>query len=325
MKTNVFITVDTEFSIGGAFAQPEKFKPVGYPAILCEVGGESQGLGFLLKTFSQFDIKATFFLEGLNCTYFGIEPLKEIATQISNASQDIQLHLHPCWLYFEYENWQQRLTVEQPNDCLDGRSREELCSIISKGLDFFTQVSIAKPNSVRAGKLQVDRTIYSAMAELNIPYSSHLGVGVFRPLASELNIYGGVKVIGGVYELPIFTYQDFACGRYKHLKTMTIIGCGDQELIFLLNQAHQLGIENVVILTHPSEFVHVEDVQYKKIRKNKETQNRLVKLCRYLAENKQRFCSVSFSQLNGLSEQEIPLLKGKLAHTGRRLMARRFH
>jgi hypothetical protein len=46
MKTKVFITVDTEFSIGGAFADPINNKPVGAQAVLCNIGEEAHGLGF---------------------------------------------------------------------------------------------------------------------------------------------------------------------------------------------------------------------------------------------------------------------------------------
>ena len=53
MKTKVFITIDTEFSIGGAFEAPLTVKPIGSQNVWCEAGGKSQGLGFMLDTFAE--------------------------------------------------------------------------------------------------------------------------------------------------------------------------------------------------------------------------------------------------------------------------------
>ena len=43
MKTKVFITIDTEFSIGGAFDAPLTVKPIGSQNVWCEAAGKSQG------------------------------------------------------------------------------------------------------------------------------------------------------------------------------------------------------------------------------------------------------------------------------------------
>ena len=45
MRTKVFITIDTEFSIGGAFVDPLAKSPIGAQNVLCEVNGRSEGLG----------------------------------------------------------------------------------------------------------------------------------------------------------------------------------------------------------------------------------------------------------------------------------------
>ena len=45
--TEVLITVDTEFTIGGNFYDPELL-PVAEPIVLGEVDGKEHGLGFLL-------------------------------------------------------------------------------------------------------------------------------------------------------------------------------------------------------------------------------------------------------------------------------------
>src|SRR4051812_44146134 len=103
--TEVCITVDAEFSIGGAFADPVHRRPVGSEHVLCVANGEENGLGFLLDTFRRYGTEATFFVEALNTAYSGDAPMGRIVERILEAGQDAQLHLHPCWLAFRDADW----------------------------------------------------------------------------------------------------------------------------------------------------------------------------------------------------------------------------
>src|SRR4051812_30223400 len=94
MRTQVCITVDTEFSIGGAFADP-RLRPVADPMVWCEVGGRSEGLGFMLGCFRKYDIAATFFVEALQRSYFRHDPMHAIAQRIVAEGHEVQLHAHP--------------------------------------------------------------------------------------------------------------------------------------------------------------------------------------------------------------------------------------
>src|ERR1700730_15771144 len=114
MKTDVCITIDTEFSIAGAFARPERFSPIGEEIVNCNADGRDEGLGFILETLARFGATATFFIETLQIFYFGDAPMGSIAERIAAAGHDLQLHLHPCWLQFRRADWRNMTTV--PND-----------------------------------------------------------------------------------------------------------------------------------------------------------------------------------------------------------------
>src|SRR5215472_294459 len=83
----VCITIDTEFSVGGNFGDPA-LPPVAEPIVLGSVGGKEQGLGFLLDSFAEFGVRATFFVEALQTAYFGDEPMGSIARRIAEAGHD---------------------------------------------------------------------------------------------------------------------------------------------------------------------------------------------------------------------------------------------
>src|ERR1700724_4638510 len=70
----VCITVDTEFSIGGNFGNPE-MAPIAKPIVLGMIGGQEHGLGFILDSLAEFGVRATFFVETLQTAYFGDEPM----------------------------------------------------------------------------------------------------------------------------------------------------------------------------------------------------------------------------------------------------------
>ena len=52
-RTEITITIDTECSIAGAFENPEKYTPVAEQAIMCNVNGKEQGLGFFTRYIRQ--------------------------------------------------------------------------------------------------------------------------------------------------------------------------------------------------------------------------------------------------------------------------------
>ncbi|NJO38754.1 MAG: hypothetical protein HC871_15560 [Rhizobiales bacterium] len=109
--TEVVITIDTEFSVAGAFDDPTgQTRPVGEPNVTGLVDGKEQGLGFMLETFARHGAVATFFVETLHVRHFGLEPMGALARRIHAAGHDVQLHLHPLWLAFEGERIDRAMT-----------------------------------------------------------------------------------------------------------------------------------------------------------------------------------------------------------------------
>lgn len=79
-QTDVCLTVDVEFSIGGAFSDPTRRRPIAEPIVECCVNGKGHGLDHLLCTLETFGQRATFFVEPLCTYYFGDEPMRPTPT-----------------------------------------------------------------------------------------------------------------------------------------------------------------------------------------------------------------------------------------------------
>lgn len=298
MKTQVCITVDTEFSIGGAFADPARFRPVAEPSVLCPVGEDSHGLGFMLDVFARYGFAATFFVEALNVCYFGDAPMQRIAQQLRDAGHDLQLHLHPCWTAFRDPKWSEKLSDNSPDDSMAGRRVEEVEVLLAQGIETFARWHVPRPLALRCGGLHVDAAVYTAMARQGLRLASNVGLAIFCPHDPRLHIHGGRRWVDGVLEVPILTYRRFCVGRYAQAKTLTITGSSATETESLLWAAHRAGVSPVVVLTHSHEFVKhpADDWQFLQLRPNRLNQQRLERLCAFLRRHDDVFEVTTFAQ-----------------------------
>jgi len=317
MRTKVCITIDTEFTIAGAFREREAY-PVADQRVWCTADGQSHGLGFLLDCFKQHSITATFFVEVLNKHYFKHDPMRKIAEQLHGAGHDVQLHLHPCWTIFQHDDWRERARVPtKPGlDAFFGRAESDSLRLMEYGLETFHVWKLPTPTVFRSGGLQHDDVLYRAQARAGIPYSSHVGVAVFDSGDPQYRLYSGRHERHGVIECPTLSFRDWKVLGKEHLKTLTITGSSFAETRMLLDRAHQAGIEQVVILTHPFEYVHSVDRPVAKMRRHRVNQRRLASLCAFLDENRDRFdtCGISTAAaapMQAASSRNI-LLEGSL-------------
>ena len=290
MQTKVCISVDTEFSIAGAF-HDHSLAPVAEQRVWCVVNNKSHGLGFMLDCFARHRITATFFVEAMNRHYFKHDPMRPIAEQLHAAGHEVQLHVHPCWTVFQHEYWRERVRVRKTPGIDDffRRPEDESLRLIEAGMEFFHNWQLPAPTVFRSASLQHDDTLFRAQARAGIPYSSHIGLAVFDSGDPHYRLYSGRHERHGVIECPILTFSDWRLPGRQHLKTLTITGSSFAEVRMTLEQAYREGVEQVVILTHPFEFVHNRDFTVRQMRRHALNQRRLEKLCAFLDANRDRF------------------------------------
>ena len=307
VRTEVCITIDTEFSIAGAFNDPKNRTPVGEAQVVCRIDGEEHGLGFLLETFKRHGTAATFFVEALNTAYFGDGPMGAVVERILAAGQDAQLHLHPCWAFFRHGDWVERLARERPSDRCDGRSVDELDELIGLGLDSFERWGAPRPVALRTGNLQADRAVYQAMERHGLKLASNLGVAYQPPSDPTLDLSGGRHWIGGVLEVPILSYTQLAFGGRRWRRLLAITASSWREIESLLWQARAAGISPVVVITHPFEFIKGGRADGDKRQPNRINKTRLERLCQFLAAHPEDFASASFGDAGAAWLAAAPL------------------
>jgi hypothetical protein len=293
VTTEVLITVDTEFSIAGAFRDPEHRRPVGEPAVLGEINGRSHGLGFLLETLGRARLEATFFVETFNVHYFGDDCMGRLARRIRDHGHDVQLHIHPCWSVFRDPNWRERLGGSPPDDSMADRTPEAVTSLVTEGADVVERWGLPRPVALRTGSLRVDRAVYSGLARAGLDLASNVGLAIYRPADPELQLLGGRRRVDGVLEVPVLGYRDIALPGLDHVKNLTITGCSWAEIRWLLNAARRRGVGTVVVLTHPFEFFKYDE-SFSRLRPNRVNQRRFRALCEFLARHADGFEATTF-------------------------------
>ena len=290
--THVLITIDTEFSAGGCFDHPRRSGPITDQAVFCRINGRSRGLGFLLATFARFHIKATFFVEAAHTLMLGFEPMRPAVEAILQAGHDVQLHIHPMWLD-PPAGTDPRVAR---NDSVADLDDASCAHVIDAGLVAFAAWGAPRPIAFRAGNLQMGRGTYRVLREREIPISSSIGVAIDRPRESELWIESGNKVIDGIIEIPVLAYSDLDLGGRRHMRNLTVTGCGSGETLELLRAAQASGLADIVLLTHPFEFIKKWDDGYARIRRNRINQRRLIALCEALAHSSDLFSTATFAE-----------------------------
>lgn len=324
MKTQVCITVDTEFSIGNKFDDYPTGYPLGEENVWCPVNGVSHGLGFLLETFKRYEIEATFFIEALHRHFFPEDPMRPLAHAIKNHGHETQLHVHPLWSVLQHEDWYQRVSHHPRQDDFHGRASAESAAMITAGLEAFEAWSLPRPVLFRSGNLQHDANLYQVLAAAGFRYASNIGLAVFNSGDPDYQLYSGLHMRAGVLECPVLSYSDWKIFGKKHLKTLTVIGSSDAEIRHLLLAAHASRIPLVVILTHPFEYVVSKDDHLRDAQPNYAVQSRLRGLCEFLHENQDCFSAVGMARaLEGIPATQYgsnDLLATPLPHTIRRMV-----
>lgn len=322
MGTRVCITIDTEYSIAGAFANPA-LQPLADPIVWCNVAGRSEGLGFLLECFAKHRIAATFFVEALHRFYFKDDPMRPAVRRIEDEGHELQLHAHPCWSVFQHANWRERVRQQPRQDDFFGRSEDDSVTLIEQGIDTFRDWGLARPTVFRSGSLQHDDRLYRALARTGMPYSSNVGFAIFDSGDPAYALYSGKHSRHGVIECPVLTFSDWNVAGRRHLKSLTIAGTSFAETRTLLDKAERAGIPLVVILTHPFEYVQSRDIGRAPARRHGVNQRRLASLCQYLDRNRDRFIpsglAAAAAASAGQGEPGNLLLEGALWQSVRRM------
>ena len=233
-KLKVFLTVDVE-CYSGDYER--------------EVYGSGLGLEYILRVLQASGAKATFFVEALGATRWGMRPLQEMSARIGEAGQDLQLHVHPAIA---------RLAdYRDTSDVLHLHDTDMQERLLETGLRILTSCGRTIV-AFRAGDMAANEATLEAMRRVGILKGSNRDLDTKRSTRSLLNevfpVKNDVCEHGGIIDVPVSCFRSplpIFDGRYRHLE---ICAVGILELKSCLCKMAGAGYSTACIFTHPREF-----------------------------------------------------------------------
>ncbi len=294
-KVNVFITVDTEHSIGGAFANPN-LKPVGNDRrIFYRAGGKDFGISMIMDTGDHFGIRISFFLETLNKYYFGEKETREVCQYIVNRGHDVQLHLHPNFLNFTTPEPAKRLYL----DMIHSYSLEKQTELIAEGKADLIRYGAPPSVAFRAGNFGADRNTLIALQQNGfLADSSYNRAFLGHSCKLGHRKINDVEQTENIWEFPVTNFLEKRMGKGEYFRPLDINGVSFAQICKVLEQAQEKGPFNITVLLHSFSFIEPADVQYTKMRPRWMVIRRFRKLCEYLDQHRNDFQVMTFGELD---------------------------
>ena len=281
---NVLVTIDTEVWCDGWQDLDAKFPDAFRSHIYGSTANGDYGLPFQLKVLNDNGQRAVYFVEPLFATRFGIAPLEEIVGLITEAGQAVELHLHTEWV-------DEAITpifpqVREKRQHIRYFSFEEQCVLLNRAIRLMQDAGAGRLHAYRAGSFGADNTTLRALATTGIGIDSSLNTTA-EPCGIEApTTLRQAAMLEGVLEVPMSTFTD-GIGKQRPAQ---LTACSFPEMKAALNDALRLHWNLFVILSHSFELLNDS-----KTRKNSIVVRRFVRLCEYLAKNRDRFPTIDFS------------------------------
>lgn len=312
-KVSVFITIDTEHSIGGAFKDPN-LKPVGNDRRIFGIfRNKAYGIPLIMDIADQYGIRLTFFVEILNKYYFGEEESREVCQYILDRGHNVQLHLHPNFLNFTQSNPADRKFQDQ----MFSYSLEQQAAFIAEGKAALERYGVPSPTAFRAGNFGADMYTLKALQQngflIDSSYNrSMLGQGC---KLTTLDL-ADAAFVENVWEFPVTNFLEQTLGGKLRFRPLDINGVSFTQMQKVIEQAPDHGPQNITILLHSFSFINPLDVQYREIQPRTVIIKRFEKICCYLAKSTNNFRVMTFgdmtsallSEMNGKVKHHIPQL-----------------
>lgn len=303
-KVNIFITVDTEHSIGGAFSNP-RLKPVGNEKrIFGRIGDKAYGIPLIMDIADACNIPLTFFVEVLNKHYFGEAESREVCRYIIDRGHDVQLHLHPNYLNFT-QSEPGKLHFPGNMFCYQLEKQIEL---IKQGKELLARYGVGHPVAFRAGNFGADMNTLTALKVNDFFVDSsynkyYLGNNC---KLGDLKINDACKV-GSVWEFPITNFREFPLWNHDRTRPLDINGVSFYEMQNVLEQATNCRLKNITILLHSFSFIKPKDAQYNKAKPRWRIIKRFKQLCEHLHSHSdiyrvRTFGSLTKEELENINE-----------------------
>jgi len=287
---NVLLTIDTELWPRGELTEASFAEAMARDIYGQTPKGEF-GLRYQIDRLNALQLRAVFFVEAMFGSIVGLEPLHEITRLIGGSEHDLQLHVHPEWL------------AKKPDTLLPGRTGQHLThftqpeqqELVERSLDNLRACGVESVNAFRAGSFGVSAETLEAVSSNAITFDSSYNPTYFDDCCK---LEAGTLLLQpqplhGVWEIPISFVQE-PSGRFRHAQ---LAACSSRELEAAMMEAWSRGWHTFVIVSHSFELLRWRPGRGHVAWPDRIMLRRFDRLCRFLADNRDKFRTTTFSKL----------------------------
>ncbi len=289
----VLITIDTETHPISRNWREDRLAADMRRDLYGEVDGHEVGLEYQLKTLKQHGLSASFMVESLFAAVpeIGEQPLQNVVQAIVSGGHDVQIHPHTEWVKYIPD-----LGIPYRSHLFSAYSAAEQEAIIRFAGLRLQQAGAPRAVAFRAGGFDANADTLIALARCGIRYDSSFNrtYGQKRCGFPAPSSTGHPTDYNGVEELPVAVFEDFV----GHFRPAQLCACSTAEMIHALHTAEGAGWEYFVIVSHSFEMLTRRRHRTKPPVIRWDVVERFERLCGFLAENRQRFQVVRFTDLD---------------------------
>lgn len=280
-KLQVYITVDTETSLGGAWRNPAYSPLPVSKTVFGECGSGQYGIPLIMDILEPYGFRATFFTE-VFCAYnLGYGEVEKVFRYIRRRGHDAQLHLHPIQRF--YRDRRAGLPAREI-DLMFRLSPAEQRELIAEGVGLFRQLSGTTPRAFRAGCFGAAETTLAALRENGISIDSSYNLAYLdRSCGFRTRPLNAPVEIENVREFPITVFRVAGLAGYKPLD---IAAVSTSEILHVLRRLREAGCGHAVLILHSFSLLKKRGVQYDRHWPDRIVIRRFRKLCAALWQHR---------------------------------------
>lgn len=296
MKPAVFLTIDTECSMGGAWQYPD-LKPIP-PArgIMGQYGNRELGVPLIVDILAQHSLAATFFVEPFNDELGHPNQTEPICSYLLDRNQDVQLHIHPN--HKHYGQYKASLPYQKTDNIAQLEPNQQQ-ALLAEGAQRLKSYTGTYPVAFRAGNMAASEETLIQLAEVGIFIDSSYTFPFAgkQCMFSEPTPYNGSKWYSNVLELALSGFYQPPLPGLHPAKPLDLMGISFKECRDAIIKNSTAGIDSVLIL-HSFSLFKVRNKQYDGGRLNRIVANRLRRLCKWLSQHKEKYPVCTFAELS---------------------------
>lgn len=234
------------------------------------VPGESQeyGISLICDICEKHGLRATFFLDVYEYTFYGKEAMKEVATYLTQRGHDVQLHTHPAWSPEDSRDSTRVRNMKRDKSCFDPErpwmyqySLEEQTDIIRHGKELLEEWTGESIVAHRSGGYGFNRDTLLALGRNGISVDSSMYPGhpncLYAPAENVGDEYDGILEIPVTF-LVVDYYLDFRLFK-KYRKTVNAKTDIDSVPIQFLKTFVSMGLDQgqpgITLFMHSYSFL----------------------------------------------------------------------